>query len=204
MGWLSMPLSSMYPHQTPKAYLEAQFTYDRRDADGKGKGLRVIASSCLRNKVWYAAAVPSTDGIDEPAFAIVCLVTWNPRAKDGYVFAYKDMTEHAGPCEAECPERILSLLGDTDDPGALDWRRRCLERLATPVRPLEHGMHIRLPNPVRFTDGYEGDEFIVHKRGRKIALAKPGSGYPSYRIGGLRDLPWTLVPQTRVHKTVFG
>ncbi len=105
MGWLSMPLSSMFPHTGPKAYLDAQFTYDNRDADGKGKALRVIASSCLRNKVWYAAVVPSTDGTDEPAFAAVCLVSWNPRAKDGFVFAYKDMTEHAGPCEAECPEQ---------------------------------------------------------------------------------------------------
>ncbi len=64
MGWLSMPLSSMFPHTGPKAYLDAQFTYDNRDADGKGKALRVIASSCLRNKVWYAAVVPSTDGTD--------------------------------------------------------------------------------------------------------------------------------------------
>jgi hypothetical protein len=90
MGWLSMPLSSMFPHTGPKAYLDAQFTYDNRNADGKGKALRVIASSCLRNKVWYAAVVPSTDGTDEPAFAAVCLVSWNPRAKDGFVFAYKD------------------------------------------------------------------------------------------------------------------
>ena len=37
MGWLSMPLSSMFPHTGPKAYLDAQFTYDNRDADGKGK-----------------------------------------------------------------------------------------------------------------------------------------------------------------------
>ena len=62
MGWLSMPLSSMFPHTGPKAYLDAQFTYDNRNADGKGKALRVIASSCLRNKVWYAAVVASTDG----------------------------------------------------------------------------------------------------------------------------------------------
>ena len=96
MGWLSMPLSSMFPHTGPKAYLDAQFTYDNRDADGKGKALRVIASSCLRNKVWYAAVVPSTDGTDEPAFAAVCLVSWNPRAKDGFVFAYKGASHKTG------------------------------------------------------------------------------------------------------------
>lgn len=90
MGWTSMPLSSMSPHSTPKTYLDAQFTNDRRDADGKGRALRVIASSCLHNKVWYAAVTPSTDGVDGPTFAAVCLVSWNPRAKDGYVFGYKD------------------------------------------------------------------------------------------------------------------
>ena len=208
MGWLSMPLSSMYPHEMPKAYLDAQFSYDRRDADGQGRALRVIASSCLRNKVWYAAATPSTDGVDEPTIAIVCLVQWNPRAKDGYVFAYKDLDETMGPHEAECPERILALLGDTDHPSALDWRRRCLDRLARrAAQRLEDGMHIRLAHAVPFTDGHEGTDFIVHKRGRKIALAKPGSGYAGYRITGLRDLAWTIVPrppETRIHKTVFG
>lgn len=198
----------MYPHETPKAYLDAQFSYDRRDASGKGNAMRVVASSCLRNKVWYAAATPSTDGIDEPTVAIVCLVSWNPRAKDGYVFAYKDLDETMGPHEAECPERILALLGDTDNPSALNWRRRCLDRLATRAsRPLEHGMHIRLPHAIKFTDGHEGTDFIVHKRGRRIALAKPESGYPAYRISGLRDMAWTIVPpppRTQVHKTVFG
>ena len=208
MGWLSMPLSSMSPYETPKAYLDAQFSYDRRDVDGKGRALRVVASSCLRNKVWYAAVTPSTDGIDEPTIAVVCLVSWNPRAKDGYVFAYKDLDETMGPHEAECPERILALLGDTDHPSALDWRRRCLDRLARrAAQPLEDGMHIRLAHAVRFTDGHEGTDFIVHKRGRKIALAKPGSGYAGYRISGLRNLAWTIVPpprETRIHKTVFG
>lgn len=208
MGWLSMPLSSMSPHSTPKAYLDAQFTYDRRDADGKGRALRVIASSCLRNKIWYAAVTPSSDGVDGATFAVVCLVAWNPRAKDGFVFAYKDMDETMGPNEAECPERILALLGETDHASALDWRRRCLDRLAQrSTRPLEHGMHIRLPRTMKFTDGHEGTDFIVHKRGRKIALAKLGSDYAGYRISGLRDMAWIVVPppaQTRVHKTVFG
>lgn len=90
MGWLSMPLSSMHPHTSAKAYLDAQFTYDQRNAEGTGDALRVIASSCLRNKVYYGAVIPSVDGVDQPAFAVVCLVKWNPRDKEGFVFAYKD------------------------------------------------------------------------------------------------------------------
>lgn len=108
------------------------------------------------------------------------------------------------PSEAECPERILALLGDTDDPSALNWRRRCIDNLARASRPLEHGMRIRLPSPVKFTDGYEGDEFIVHRRGRKIGLAKPGCSYPGYRLSGLRQMAWIIVPETKVHKTVFA
>ena len=114
------------------------------------------------------------------------------------------LTEHMGPCETECPERILALLGETDDPSALNWRRRCIDNLACSSRPLEHGMRIRLPAPVRFTDGYEGDEFVVHKQGRRIALAKPGSSYPGYRLTGLRRMAWTVVPETKVHRTVFA
>ena len=40
------------------------------------------------------------------------------------------LTEDMGPSEAECPERILSLLGDTDNHSALNWRRRCIDNLA--------------------------------------------------------------------------
>ena len=102
MGWLSMPLSSMHPHKTPKGYLDAQFTFEHTyDAEGKRieagsspqlpegastRGLRVIASSCLSNKVWYAAIAPVENGKTGSVFAAVVLVRWNPRASDGYVF----------------------------------------------------------------------------------------------------------------------
>ena len=220
MGWLTMPLSSMYPHTTPKAYLDAQFTYENScDAQGERltlgvgeplpegatrRGLRVIASSCLRNKVWYAAIVSTENGVDGPVFAAVCLVQWNPRATDGFVFGYKDMDENACPNEAECPERILRLLDPTDNHGALVWRRRCIRNLMLGSRTLEHGMHIRLASRIRFTDGYEGDEFFIRKQGRKTALALTETGPARYRITNLARMDWTVVPQTRVHKTVFA
>lgn len=219
MGWLSMPLSSMHPHATPKSYLDAQLTYERvltptgehvTVATGQHvpeghtrKGLRVIASSCLRNRVYYAAVAPTLDGNDGAIFAVVCLVRWNPRAKDGYVFGYKDMDETAGPCEDECPERILALLGDTDNPAALNWRRRCIRNLARSARKLEDGMRIRFPSPIKFTDGYEGAEFVVRKRGRTTALAITDNGPARYRLSNLARMSWSIVPQTKVHRTQF-
>jgi len=220
MGWLTMPLSSMYPYTTPKAYLDAQFTYEHAyDAKGERlsigpedplpdgairRGLRVIASSCLRNKVWYAAIAHVENGVDGQIFAAVCLVQWNPRARDGYVFGYKDMDETACPNEAECPERILRMLDPTDNHSALVWRRRCIRNLMRGSRMLEDGMHIRLASKIRFTDGYEGDEFFIRKQGRKTALALTETGPARYRISGLARMDWTIVPQTRVHKTVFA
>ena len=203
MGWLSMPRSSMGGHATPKAYLDAQFTYARTLEDDSIKALRVLASSCLRNQVYYAAVEPSTNGIAEPVFAIVCLVRWNPRAKDGEVFAYKDMSEDMGPCEAECPARILELLGPTDSEYALDWRRRCHANLSRRGRPIADGMRIRLDQPLTFSDGHEGAEFIVEKNGRSLRLLDPDSRR-RYRIGRFAERNWSVVPETRVHRTLFA
>ena len=202
MGWFRMPLSSMYPHRTAKDYLDAQYNWSRDHEDGSTSSVRVLAS-CLRNRVYYAAVVPARNGIDGPATAVICLVRWSPRDKDGDQFGYKSMDEDMGPYQTECPERILALLGETDHPHALVWRRRCLETLALSRRPLEHGMKIRLAEPISFTDGYEGDEFTVHKQGRKICLAPPGCDHPRYRISNLKMRAWTHVLETRVHKTVF-
>ncbi|MGB3472087.1 MAG: hypothetical protein WBA51_14810 [Erythrobacter sp.] len=220
MGWLSMQLSSMHPHKNPKSYLDAQFTYEQTyNAAGEQlnlqpgeptpggattRGLRVVASSCLRNKVWYAAIAQIENGRAGKVFAAIVLVRWNPRAKDGYVFSYKDMDETATPFECECPERILRLLDATKDPSALVWRRRCIRNLMRTSRKLEDGMHIRLPSKMRFTDGHEGDEFFIRKRGRSTSLALTADGPPRYRIANLKRMDFDIIPQTRVHKTLFG
>ena len=203
MGWTTMPLSSMGGHRTAKAYLDANFTCERTLEDGTVRAQRVLASSCTRNQIYHAAVRPSTDGVAEPVFAIVCLVRWNPRDRDGYVFGCKEMTENMGPCEAECPEHILELLEPTDSPEALLWRKRCFEALRKRRRPLENGMHIRLRRSMRFTDGHEGRDFVVYRRGRAVELGLIGESYARYRLRHLRSLDWVEIPHTCVHKTLF-
>ncbi len=201
MGWLYMSYGHMGGHRSAKAYLDAQFTYDREQPDGTRRGLTVLASSCLRNRVYYAAARPH-GGDDDAVFAIVCLVRWNPRDREGYIFGYKDMTEHAGPCEAECPARILDLLGPTDSEWALAWRARCRAALERRGRAVADGMRIRLAEPLTFTDGHVGGEFIVEMRGRTLAFRDPASGR-RYRISRFRDRDWSAVVETAVRATVF-
>ncbi len=59
-----------------------------------------------------------------------------------------------GPCEAECPERILRLLTPTTYEYAIAWRRRCDDNLQLRARPIVDGMRIKLPAPITFTNGY--------------------------------------------------
>ncbi|MBI0477054.1 hypothetical protein D9601_17030 [Sphingomonas sp. MA1305] len=203
MGWLYMHRDSMGGHATAKAYLDAQFTYAREQPDGGSRGFNVVASACVGNRVYYAAAQRMENGIGHEIVAIVCLVRWNPRDREGLVFGYKDMDETCGPNEAACPPRILALLSPTDNAYALAWRERCRVRAERAKRRLEEGMRIRLARPVTFTDGYSGDEFVVERLGRRLALRPPGGG-GRYRIRGIATLDWTVVHETRVHGTVFA
>ncbi len=203
MGWLYMHSYHMGGHATPKAYLDAQFTYDRKYEDGSTYAMRVLDSACVGNRVWYAAARVERSGQEPYVIALVCLVRWNPRDKEGLVLGYKDMDESMGPCEAECPDRILRLLTSTTNEHALEWRRRCRDRLRLRSRSIDDGMHIRLAVPLTFTDGHVGSEFIVVKEGASLSFRHAG-GLGRYRIRNFRSLAYEVVPQLKVHRTVFA
>jgi len=204
MGWMSMPASSMGGHATPKGYLDAQLTYEpaRRD-DTEVDGLRVLKST-WSGSVYYAAA-ERYDRTGKPlkVFAVVCLVRWNPKAADGYIFAYKDMSESMGPREADCPASILALLSPSDNPYTLDWRNRCHRNLRLAARKISDGALIRFAAPLRFTDGSEMSEFRVRKEGRRTVLTGP-NGYGRYRIGNLMKMHFEIVPERKPPKTFFG
>lgn len=203
MGWLFMPFTSMGGHKTAKSYLDAQLTYERTLDDGVTRGLRVLASSCPGNRTYYAAAQELVAGVPGSVFAVVCLVRWNPRSRDGHQFGYKDMSENMGPCEADCPASILDLLSPTDNKHALDWRERCRANIARRARKLSDGDRIRLEQPVTFTDGHVAPEFVVCKRQRSLMLRDPDNGC-FYRISRLMERAWSIVPVTKIHKTVFA
>jgi hypothetical protein len=196
-----MSFRSMGAHSTAKAYLDDQFTYSR-EVQGGIAGLRVLASSCPLNRTYYAAVQEMTDGRGGEVFAIICKVSWNPNSRSGEQFGYKDMTESMGPCEDNCPQHILDLLTPTDKEYAIDWRRRCAANHRLRARKIDDGDRIRLETPVNFVDGHSGSEFIVEKRGRRLSFRDPETS-ARYRITGFMELPWQVVPVTKVHKTIF-
>ena len=189
MGWLYMPRCSMGGHASAKAYLDAQFTYERLRDDGSSHGLKVLASACPGNRVYYAATQAISNGKPSKVFAIVCLVRWNPRDKEGYIFGSKDMEESMGPCEAECPAAILDLLTPTDAEYAVAWRERCRAAINARARHprLRNGWTLVFEEPIPFADGaaYDRMEVVIELGRPKAVRFRPVGGRGLYRIGNL-------------------
>jgi hypothetical protein len=197
MGWLSMTRDGMFPHATPKAYLDDQFTYAPDPAKDRLTGLRVLKSS-VRAGTWYAACqVYDADG-PGTTFAAICLIHWNPAARDGYVFGYKDMSENMGPYSYDCPASILDLLGPPANDYAAKWREACRQRLAlTSRRKPVPGDTLVLAEALTFTDGQSERSFRVAQAGRKIILRRLSDG-AGVKISKLMSRAWTIVPAPSV------
>lgn len=160
MGWLYM--QSLGGCSGPRQYLDAQFTWTRPDVTSK-----VLRSALVGMRVYYAAVEHIQQSAGERAvWAAVCLVRYNPRDREGYIFGYKDMTESMGPCECDCPEPILNLLTPTDHQYAQEWRAACRQnveaRRARAAKPTPRpGQTIVFEQPIKFSDGRQFDRFQV-------------------------------------------
>lgn len=191
MGWLFM--SSLDGHAGPRAYLDAQFTFDRPD-----RRVRVLRSALISMKTYYAAVERLKAGEPRQVCAIVCLVKYNPRDRRGEIFGYKDMDEFMGPGEARCPATILDLLTPTDDAYALEWRRRCRDAVARrAARPkLKHGTTVVFEEPIAFRDGRSFERLTVvvdPRRPRAIRFRSPDS-VALYSISGMQDRAFRVEP----------
>ena len=193
MGWLFMSRGGMAPFATPKTYLDNQCTYSPDPAKGRETGLRVLKST-VRSSAYYAACQSyDADGPRE-TFAIICLIKWNPGARSGEEFGYKDMDETMGPFNFDCPASILDLLGRPGNDHAANWREQCRQRLAlTSRRKPRPGDTLVLPEPLTFTDGVAERSFRVAQSGKKTVLRRMSDGI-GVRISGLMTRAWTIVP----------
>ena len=124
MGWLYM--KSLTGYKGPRQYLDANFT-----SDLAGVKSTVLRSKIIDNLVYYAAVERTFQHTgDREVYALICLIRYDPRDRDGYIFGYKDMDESMEPYEYDCPESILKLLTPTERAGAVVWRAKCRERNA--------------------------------------------------------------------------
>lgn len=83
MGWLYMP--SLRGFSGPRQYLDDQFTFVRETVRST-----VLRSALVRMKTYYAAVEQLRPDREREVVAAVCLVNYNPRDREGYIFGYKD------------------------------------------------------------------------------------------------------------------
>ena len=142
MGWTSYNMN-----QPIKEWFKEQWDYENSDYE-------VIDSALVKRHTLYGAVKQKSTG---KVFCAVFLIRWSP--KSWYNFSYKDMTEFAGPCEDECPEKIFKLLtplNDDNDPNgwAREWRKR-VEKVHVRRKKLKEakGKVIKTKDPVEFSNG---------------------------------------------------
>lgn len=192
MGWLYT--QSLGPHAGPRAYLDAQLTYDTPN-----RRCRVLRSALVRVRTYYAALEITRSQGERQVTAIVCLVRYNPRARDGHPFGYKDMDERMGPHEAECPSAILDLLTPTANTAALAWRARCRanieRRRAQSAKPMPRpGQVIHLDEALTFADGRTLSRFevVAHPRSHRTVLFRDPVERGLYRIPNVKGRAYRL------------
>jgi hypothetical protein len=193
-----------------------------------GDKLTILEASQARGGAVYMAVRHETDGNTHKAgdvFAVVVLTGWSP--KSYYNFWFKDMDETMGPNESECPRKILDLLSPLDDlygppfigplkqyqsrPGqyARDWRARCEDRLArrAAAPKVRKGTRIRLPEPLRFTNGAEYQTFTYTGKGVQFEVegAVNAYGYPLVvRIRKWRDRQFEVLDAAEAMDSAYA
>jgi hypothetical protein len=197
MGWLFM--RDIGGYATPRSYLDNQFTYARDD-----HRLTVLASSMV-GSTYYAACERVESNGEREVFAVVCLTKTSTGARDGCTFGYKDLTEHMGPCESECPAAILDELTDTHSEHALAWRARCranlVQRKLQNAKPTPRpGQTIIFDEPMRFSDGQERTRFevVANPKGRTPLFRDPETRaicrIPAFRKRAYRLINLAVTP----------
>lgn len=196
MGWLFMSRHHMRGFHSPKAYLDDQLTSAPDPARGRTQGYRVLKSVWSGSEYYAAIEYYDDAGHVEPAFAVICLVRWNPKSASGEHFGYKDMDEGAGPCEANCPASVLDLLGPPRNEYAAEWRQRCRQRLSLLRRPKpEVGDLLIFAEDIHFGDVHSGRRFRMIDNSRRALFRGVDGGL--YQIRRYMEKNWCLVPAPR-------
>jgi hypothetical protein len=145
MGWLSFKM-----HKPVKEWFK----------EGLDNKYEVLDSALVQRTTFYAAIKNKETG---EVFCAVYLIRWSPKSWDN--FCYKDMTEFSGPCQVNCPQRIMKLLSPLNDENdcngyAREWRKR-VEKYWENRNTINSGKIIKTENPLLFRSG---DEYQYFKK----------------------------------------
>jgi hypothetical protein len=167
MGWLFQ--NDKLRHQTPVEYITREFTHDNGTT-----AATVISAAAVGSTIY--AAIRNHDKTTGKSYVFCAVILFKNNERDG--FGYKDMDESMGPCEVDCPDRIMRLLSPIEEipnPGyAADWRKSVVAAKAkkaetrSKISKLAVGNKVKLAHPAHFrSSGIETDTFTIirfHKR----------------------------------------
>lgn len=158
MGWLYQN----DPVNDPVAELTARFI-----GNDDTRTWHVLAAARVANTVYMA--VKSTDKATQESYVFAAVILISNTKKRG--FGYKDMDESVGPCQCDCPDRIMRLLtpiADLPNPGyAAAWRalvearKNAKRQQRERRRSLRVGSIVTLPTAASFRGGYSASRFRV-------------------------------------------
>ena len=120
MGWWGHYVGTAPKGQERIKYVIEEEGYDAEDERYIWKP---IATALVGTTVYLAVERTEKATGDRIVWAEVCLTAM----ENGYLMV-KAMAETMGPCECDCPKRILDLLTPTKHEWAQDWRKRCEEK----------------------------------------------------------------------------
>ncbi|MCL7489732.1 MAG: hypothetical protein M8357_16315 [Desulfobulbaceae bacterium] len=159
MGW-----TYTYRGSTPVK----EFLNERINCENEHARWKVLDIAIVRMRTAYMAVeiirrdkeTGQLDTTTRKVVAFVFLLDYRP-SDPGYDTGYKDMDESMGPCESECPERILNLLSPTDHEYALAWRQRCRDNIARKKAFRLSKDVVIETRPISFQDGRTRTRFKV-------------------------------------------
>lgn len=156
MGWTS---TTRRPGLTDMQFFHEQGIRMNNDTH-EGK---IIDSSRVGSTVYAAYEVTEKATGKREVFALVILTKSHARARDGFNFSYKDMDESMGPCESDCPARILNMLTEAKNDWAREWRERCRQRAGKlrTVAAVREGAVIETANMLTFGGRVQANRFRV-------------------------------------------
>ena len=140
----------------------------------------MLDAASVRGTVY--AAVRNQNLADSTDYVFCAAILFENNERDG--FGYKDMCESMGPCEVDCPDRIMRLLSPVEqipNPGySADWRQRVAaakeQRNATTrmTAQLKPGVVIKLTEEATFgKTGVSGTEFRLRAFRKRTPIFEP-------------------------------
>jgi hypothetical protein len=180
MGW--------YGCERPRGTKDIDFFQKECGWEKEDSYCRILDAARNGSTVYLKVEVKHDNKVER--YALVCLTRWS---QDFFNFTYKPIEESMGPCDYHCPLRILDGLTEPANEYAAEWRKNVREWHKKKKAPPKFGNVIKFASPIRFTDGFEGDEFEVIRYGRRAKRYLSKQNGRRYCITNVTDREFEVV-----------